>query len=312
MDFMILRELAELFNNDGEFRGAAKACEPMAERTTMRVGGTAPLLVEPADEGSLARAVRVLRGRGEPFFVLGGGSNVVMADEPEFAVLSTRRLNSVSVSRSGGAAEIRAGAGATWGRVGAACRRENLSAFENFSALPGTVGGALVMNASCFGLSACDRLLRARFLDVRTGELSEYGPRAEDWGYKRSPFQGGGKIVVSAAFRAEPFAGSAEELSRLYARTARERAAKGHFSAPSAGSFFRNDPERGVVAGMLIDGCGLKGTRVGGAKVSEFHGNFIVNAGGATAADVRSLAEAVRRAVLEGTGVELVPEVVFA
>ena len=370
-----IRELAEKCNAAGEYNGKVLCDEPLAGRTTMRVGGKAALFLEPADEKSLLFALGELRSTGVPFFVLGGGSNVIISDSGfDGAVISTRKMCGVEFSterteyefqekntsasecspcaptlcgkrNTMGAEEfpvekaestkiggicgrIAVAAGTSWGSVMAFCREHDLGGLEGFTALSGTVGGAVYMNATCFGLSACDRLVSVRYLDTASGEIGEYvmdeEKRAADWGYKKSPFQAGhidclensqvwseGEtsplvIILSAQFSVAKrfdFAKSEHCIA--------QRKEKGHFLAPSAGSVFKNDAANGVIAGKLIDECGLKGFQIGGAKVAPWHGNFIVNTGNATAQDIFDLVQKVRNVVREKKGIFLETEIIF-
>ena len=296
------------------FSGIIKKNEPMSKRTTMRVGGAAPFFIEPFDTESLFAAIEELNGSGQKFFVLGGGSNVILPDEINFPILSTRKLNQEKRVFLSGEGEIQLSAGALWSQVCNFCKANRIPSFKEFSGLPGTVGGAIFMNATCFGLTTSDRLLSLEYLDLDTMRVETYekSPGASDWAYKTSPFQDGKKIILSAKFKVETdFSKSEEEMNTLYEGFLKERVAKKHFSAPSAGSVFKNDPERGIIAGKIIDECGLKGTQIGGAKIPEWHGNFIINTGNAKAKDIRNLVKLVRSEVKKKKNFDLKCEVLF-
>ncbi len=309
-------EIAQFFNESANFCGRVLQHEPLSRRTTMRVGGEAALFLEPADEASLLHALQVLEENGTPYFVLGGGSNVIISDEGfvRAVVISTRGLKSVLLADDG--FHISVGAGASWARVQSFCRERGRGGFEPFAGLSGTVGGAVYMNATCFGFSTNDRLCSVRYFDAATTAVNEYvltdARRLTDWGYKRSPFQVSAtgnearRIILSATF-----AVSLGYDAQKAAACIESRKEKGHFRAPCAGSTFKNDTANAVIAGKLIDDCGLKGFAVGGAQVAPWHGNIIINTGGATARDIRSLVEQVRNTVHERTGVFLEPEVLF-
>ena len=341
-----LETLAEVFANDTRFSGTAKQDEPLFAHTTMHVGGKAALFVEPADENSLLFALHELRAADVPFFILGGGSNVIISDSDfSGAVISTRRLSGVKKLPQ---SCITVGAGTPWGSVIAFCREHDLGGLEGFTGLSGTAGGAVYMNATCFGLTACDRLVSVRYVDALTGDTGEYvlddEKRKTDWGYKKSPFQdtdehrltrihtdsgvlgvqplgergaknpqglerGGDfphKIILSAQFSVTK-GFDAQKSEHCIA----QRKEKGHFLAPSAGSVFKNDAARGVIAGKVIDECGLKGLQIGGAQVAPWHGNFMVNVGDATAQDIFDLVQLVKKIVAEKTGVQLECEIIF-
>ena len=301
----------ELFLSDGfraAFRGSVLFGEPMKNRTTMRVGGDAPVFLEPGDEESLAFAIEKIRSAGGKFFVLGGGSNTVFPDEIAFAVVSTRKLPG-KIEFDGERKSISVPAGAVWGSVIEFCRRENLGGLEEFTALSGTAGGAAFMNASCFSRSVSDVLASAEFLNLENLKKSRYIMEGNDWGYKASPFQNPQKIVLSVEFSVST-EGFDEERSR---EILEKRRRMGHFRAPSAGSVFRNDPENGIVAGRIIDECGLKGATVGGAAVAPWHGNFIVNENQkASAEDVENLVKLIENRVQLEKGIDLKREIIFA
>lgn len=310
---MNIDEIAQFFNESDDFCGLVKQGEPLAKRTTMRVGGSAALFLEPSDEDSLLLALRTLDANTADYFVLAGGSNVIVSDSGfSGTVISLRALHEVSLSGT----TLTAQAGSSWGRVISLCKAQSLLGFEGFAGLPGTVGGALYMNASCFGHAACDNLLSVRYYEA--GAVHTYTPSSDrscDWGYKRSPFQPHGtaksarRVILSATFACT--LGSDQTAVRArYDETLRARTAKGHFTKPSAGSTFKN-PVGGSPAGKLIDDCGLKGFAIGGAQIAPWHGNIVINADGATAKDIAELVKHVQAVVKKNTDVTLEPEVIF-
>lgn len=342
-----IEEIARFFNENADFRGMVKQNEPMKAHTTMNVGGEARLFLEPSDAESLVLVTRILIEEKIAFFVLGGGSNVVISDSGLDAVISTRKMNGIKLDADDtnrakknvttdytDVHRLRISCGASWGSVISFCKKNNLGGFEAFSGLSGTVGGALFMNATCFGLSVCDNLVSVEYFDLCDGELHTYEKHDSDWGYKKSPFQVLNssqskrvhgeyfpdsslcspklceefyKIIISAIFRVhEGFDSQKAEFCLA------SRKEKGHFRSPSAGSAFKNDAAHGIIAGKVIDECGLKGFSVGGAQIAPWHGNFIINPERtATARDVKNLSDEVKRIVREKTGVELESEILF-
>lgn len=301
---MILRNFALLFNDSNNFRGSILHDEKLSSHTSMNVGGPASLFIEPADTESLVYALKTCIRNKVEFFVLGGGSNVIFCDEGIDAVICTRKLNSIGAGQSG-EKTIRAGAGAVWAGVIQFCKRLNLGGFEPFTGLSGTVGGALFMNASCFGLSADSRLLNVTYLDTDDFKIKEYKKNPADWAYKVSPFNDGKKIILQAEFSVTE--GFDKTLSDATIQSRRE---KGHFKAPSAGSVFKNDGDK--IAGRLIDECGLKGKTVGGAQIAPWHANFIINPERrATYKDVLALVELIKNEVYKKHGIQLKQEVLF-
>ena len=273
------------------FSGSLKQNENLSKHCTMHVGGNAGLFLEPFDTLSLILALKTSRKLNLSFFLLGGGSNTIFPDEGLNLVISTRKLNAAEGIKLTGGNKISCPAGASWGSVLFFCKKNNLGGFEPFTSLSGTVGGALFMNATCFGLSACDNLLSAEYLDLDFDsiEIKKYEKKLCDWGYKKSPFKH--KTILSAEFSVKNVFD--EKLSETVKQ---KRIQMGHFKAASAGSAFKNVPEKNIIAGKVIDECGLKGFCIGGAQIAPWHANFIINPDGkATATDIRALVEAVRK-----------------
>jgi UDP-N-acetylenolpyruvoylglucosamine reductase len=273
----------------------------MARHSTMRVGGVADVFVEPASEADLA-AVLGLSGEQEwPWMVLGRGSNLLVRDG------GVRGL--VIALGQPGFAEIRAegtrlmcGAGARLKAVAVEARRQGLSGFEFFEGIPGSVGGALRMNAGAMGRWTFGVLERVRYVDG-AGQVGERGVGELPVAYRSCAFFRG-RVAVGAVFCGSR-APEGEIRERMEAWSRRRWETQP--AQPSAGCIFKN-PE-GIAAGRLIDELGLKGTRVGGAVVSDVHANFIVNEGTATARDVLDLIALVRDRALRERGVDLATEV---
>lgn len=275
----------------------------MARHTSFKIGGPADLLVTAPSAQAAEKALTFCRERELPVFFLGNGTNLLVSDEG---------IRGVVLRLSGEPAEQMAVHGDTITcpaglPLKALCRfaRDNgLAGLEFAYGIPGTVGGAVYMNAGAYGGQMEDVLLCARAL-YPDGSQREV-PRAEmGLGYRRSIFMEKQAVVIAAAVRLTP-----DEPAAITARMEeylRRRREKQPLEYPSAGSFFKR-PE-GHFAGALIESSGLKGYTVGGAQVSEKHAGFVINRGGATCADVLSLAEQVREKVLLDHGVELEPEV---
>ena len=212
-------------------------------------------------------------------------------------------------------------AGTNWGSVISFCREHAILGFEAFSGLPGSAGGAIFMNASCFGHAACDNLLSARI--YKNGRIINYRYSDDGWGYKKSPFQNDTGIILSAEFLC--FCAHKDFLSKpeyvntrikgwarnIFANTVESRQSKGHYKSPSAGSIFKNNPDFGASTGKIIDECGLKGYISGGAQIAPWHGNIIINNGGAKASDIKAIVNHVKVVVKEKKGFDLDCEIVF-
>jgi UDP-N-acetylmuramate dehydrogenase len=275
--------------------------EPMARHVSWRAGGPADRFFVPADQGQLASFLRTLSPH-EPLLFIGLGSNLLVRDGGfRGTVILMHQAKLAPLMRDG---LVYAQAGVASPKVARFAALHHLSGAEFMAGIPGTVGGALAMNAGCYGSETWDIVARAVTID-RRGEVRER-PRSDfDIAYRHcdSP---GEEWFVAAYFRLQPGNGEASR-ARIKEFLAR-RIATQPLQLPNAGSVFRNPP--GDHAARLIEACGLKGLQRGGARVSEKHANFIVNPeGAASAADIEGLILEVRKAVLEKTGVELVPEV---
>lgn len=276
--------------------------EPMSKHTTFRIGGPAALMGLPKSAGEARMAVKAARELAvEPFF-LGNGSNLLVADEgyPGFIMKLTGDFDEIREVSQG----LEAGSAALLSRLSGRALELGLTGLEFAGGIPGSVGGAVMMNAGAYGGETAQVLESVAFLDeegeVRTLPASECG-----FGYRHSVFSNRKCLILKARFQLKQGDGDAIK-ARMDELTA-QRKAKQPLEYPSAGSMFKRPP--GHFAAALIDQCGLKGLAVGGAQVSEKHAGFVVNRGGATCADVLELVRQVKARVLSQTGVELEMEV---
>lgn len=315
-----LRLLAERFSAAREFAGRILFDEPMKNHTSIKIGGNAPLFIEPADEHSLSAALTFLAAENIPYFTLGGGTNIVVSDEGfEGAVISTAGLNHIGRLANGAhdtsddsCVFVKCGAGAAVSSFVRFCRENLLGGAEEFSGLPGTVGGALYMNARCFNRSVSDLFVKADYIELPENRICSQSFDKNDWAYKVSPFQNTGRIITSAVFRLTQLAPAASKnLAERCEYFINERRTKGHFTFPSAGSVFKNSRELGMPTGQVIDELGLKGMRIGGAQIAPWHGNIIINTGGATQKDVKELVDFIVNRVKEKKNFILQPEIIF-
>ncbi len=275
--------------------------EPLSKRTTLRVGGPADLYVEPATEADLAGLVKFCHGRSLPFFVLGRGSNLLVKDGGFRGVVIC--LAQPFFSRIEVKGELlECGAGARLKLVAVEAKRNGLSGLEFLEGIPGSLGGALRMNAGAMGGATFEIVESVRLMD-RNGTIMERSPKELGVTY-RSCAELRTHIALSAVLRGRP--GTRLDVERRMNEFSQKRW-KSQPAAPSAGCMFKNPST--IPAGKLIDELGLKGTRVGGAVVSAEHGNFLVNDGTATARDVLELIELIRQKVKAERGIELETEV---
>ncbi len=287
----------------GELGIPLKTEEPMSRHTTFRIGGPAEYYACPKAPEEAAALAAVCRRQGIPCFVLGRGSNLLVGDGG-LPGLTMAMEGMAAVTVEGDC--VRAEAGATLSAVCIAARDAGLTGLEFAYGIPGQVGGGVYMNAGAYGGELRDVLAEAAFLD-EAGERRVLPVEELGMGYRHSLFTGRGCIILSALFRLqrdpEGPAAVGARMEEIYSR----RKEKQPLEWPSAGSTFKR-PE-GAYAAALIDQCGLKGLQVGGAKVSEKHAGFVINAGGASCADVLALIGEVQRVVKEKTGYSLEPEV---
>ena len=282
-----------------------EAAAPLARMTTLRIGGPADLFVRVDTEDSLVAVMEAVDASGTPLHVHGHGSNVMFPDGGIRGVVCRLRgeLKDVDIEDR----SVRAGAGATLARLARDTARQGLLGLEALAGFPSTVGGAVVMNAGCYGVEMRDVLTRVRVVRPGLG-LATLAVDQLDCAYRTTNLQGTGAVVTSAEFELRHGDG-ATALARIDELN-RRRWQSLPSGKPNAGSVFRN-PD-GDYAGRLIEACGLKGLRSGGAEISERHANVIVNRGDARAAHVLDLMVTAHRAVRERFGVELSPEVVLA
>lgn len=282
--------------------GAVHAGAVMSDRTTFHIGGPAEWLVEPSSMREVADVVALCRACDVPWRILGCGSNLLVADAGVRGVVIAVGASLDAISVQGG--DIIAEAGATNEAVARCALEHGLSGYEFASGIPGSVGGAAIMNAGAYGGEFSDVAASVTCLDTE-GRIVEVSREQARWGYRTSMMMRCGYVVLAARIRLSP--GDPAEISRVMEDLADRRSAKQPLELPSAGSTFKR-PE-GYFAGQLIDEAGMRGFRVGDAQVSEKHAGFVVNVGHATAADVIGVIEAVRERVHANSGVELEPEV---
>jgi UDP-N-acetylmuramate dehydrogenase len=282
--------------------------EPLARFTTMRVGGPADLYAAPVNPFELRGLVRLARGQGVPYTLLGRGSNVVIADAGVRGLLIHVRAQGYEIADG----RLVADAGLPMAKAATVTAEAGLSGLEFGLAIPGNVGGAVWTNAGAHGSDVAAILESALVLGV-DGTAASLAPAAlglayRDSRFKHAPPGGPADVILGAAFRLVP-----DDPAAIRARLdeiRRWRQAHQPLGIPSAGSVFRNPPG-GPSAGALVERCGLKGRRIGGAVVSDKHANWILNDLRGSAADVRTLGELVRATVARETGVALAFEIQF-
>ena len=286
---------------------AAIACnfkenEPMYKHTSFRIGGPADIFIMPDSEDALIKALNMCRELQTPVTVIGSGTNMLVSDLGiEGAVISTLGLKGMSVSENG---EITAGAGVKIMSLSKAAAEHSLTGLEFAWGIPGSVGGAVYMNAGCYDSEMKDILISCRHMSI-SGNIGEYTKEELKMGYRKSAYTDSGLIIISAKAALKP--GSRVDITERMEELMQKRLSKQPYYMPSAGSTFKR-PE-GNFAGSLIESCGLKGASVGGAQVSEKHAGFIVNTGGASCDDVLRLISKIKNTVYKATGIMLECEI---
>ena len=300
-------QLADLQRIAGE--QAVRLQEPMSAHTTFRIGGPADYFVEPGSESVLKELLLLCRATETPFFILGNGSNLLVSDEGYRGVmLSLRGFDEISFregeSTEAGKTIMTAGCGVLLSKAAMQAAERGLTGFEFAGGIPGTLGGAVTMNAGAYGGEIRDVILSARVM-TKAGDVRELSAEELDLSYRHSIIQEKDLIVLSADFA---FAhGDEEQIKEQMRQLNTQRREKQPLEYGSAGSTFKR-PE-GYFAGKLIQDAGLKGYRSGDVMVSEKHSGFVVNVGKGTCGDAMRVIEHVQRTVYEQFGVELELEV---
>lgn len=276
--------------------------EPMSRHTTFRVGGPADFFVTPKAKEEVRDVIRICKEAGMPYYIIGNGSNLLVSDAGYRGVIVQiyKEMNEVKVEGD----LVKAQAGALLSGIAAKALGAELSGFEFASGIPGTIGGACMMNAGAYGGEMKDVLESVTVL-TGEGKIIELGRNELELGYRTSVIAKKGYIVLGAVLKLER--GDGEKIKTYMDELKEKRVTKQPLEYPSAGSTFKR-PE-GYFAGKLIEDAGLRGFQVGGAQVSEKHCGFVINRDHATAADIMELMRQVQIRVKENSGVDLEPEV---
>ncbi|MDO5416683.1 MAG: UDP-N-acetylmuramate dehydrogenase [Lachnospiraceae bacterium] len=296
------RQLYEALCSAVKTKEQVKQDEPMKNHTTFRVGGPAAYFVTPMGEEELRQVLAVCRRLESPWFILGNGSNLLVSDRGFDGVVIDMEKGFSGIRTEGN--QIDAEAGLLLSQIARRALESGLTGLEFAAGIPGTLGGAAVMNAGAYGSEMKDVLRQVRVMTPE-GEVREIPAQELELGYRTSSILKNGWIVLSAVFSLEP--GEPEKIRGRMDELAVARRSKQPLEYPSAGSTFKR-PE-GYFAGKLIQDAGLKGFQVGGAQVSEKHSGFVINRGGAQASDVMELCRQVSERVKEQFGVALEMEV---
>ena len=300
-----MKKIAELFR---EIVPANKVTEgaDMSKLVTFRAGGRAEILVEPEDSDQLKRILEIVNRENIDFFVMGNGSNLLIKDGGYPGVIikiSGQAFKSIDIEPDG--VSVRVGGGVLMGRFAGFLKEHGLTGFEFAAGIPGTIGGAVFMNAGAYGGEIKDVIVSAKLLAKNGKEVFELTGEELELTYRHSLLHSTGDIVLEALFKFEK--GDPKEIQAKMDENNAKRKAKQPLNYPNAGSTFKR-PE-GYIAAKLIQDAGLKGFAVGDAEVSQMHSGFVINKGGASATDILGVMDHCRDVVEEKYGVLLEPEV---
>ena len=292
--------------------------EPMKRHTSFKVGGAARYFAKAESLGDLKKALNLAREKRLSFFILGNGTNLLVSDNGFDGVIVTLARDFSSIEDLGNGT-FKVGAAVPLGRFARSVLKQGFAGIHKLAGIPGTLGGAIYMNAGAYGQEIGNCCSAVTVLDC-DGNIREYAASECEFGYRQSIFQKSDAIIISATFQLPTAASLGKTSADLEAELAEcmaKRKATQPLNMPNAGSTFKRlsvgaaDTPTQIAPGYYIEQAGLKGYRIGGAEVSTVHANFIVNAGGATASDIKALSEFVQRKVTEKFGIQLKREIIL-
>ena len=292
--------------------------EPMNKHTSFKVGGPARYFVKAESLDDLKKALDLAREKAIPFFILGNGTNLLVSDKGFDGVIITLAGDFSSIENLGNGA-FKVGAAIPLGRFARSVLKQGFAGIHKLAGIPGTLGGAIYMNAGAYGQEIGTSCTQVTVLDS-DGNIREFAASECGFGYRQSIFQKNNAIILSATFLLPTAASLGKTTADLEAELAEcmaKRKASQPLNMPNAGSTFKRlsvgaaDTPAQIAPGYYIEQAGLKGYRIGDAEVSTVHANFIVNAGGATASDIKQLSEFVQQKVTEKFGIKLHREIIL-
>ena len=292
--------------------------EPMNKHTSFKVGGPAHFFAKAESTDDLKAALALASEKGLPHFIVGNGTNLLVSDNGYDGVVITLAGEFSEIKELGNGA-YQVGAAGPLGRFARTALKQGFAGIHKLAGIPGTLGGALYMNAGAYGQEIGNSCTAVTVLDSE-GNIAERAASACGFGYRQSAFQKNGEIILSATFQLQQATAQGKTVADLEAELAKcmaKRKATQPLNMPNAGSTFKRldagsaDMPTQVAPGYYIEQAGLKGQRIGGAEVSTLHANSIVNAGDANASDIRQLSEHVQKTVREKFGIELKREIIL-
>jgi len=278
--------------------------EPMKKHTSFKIGGTADKFVKVTNEEELKEAIKYAKDKKLKITIIGNGSNLLVLDKGIRGLVIKIDIQKLEIERKEKYAKITVGSGYKTMALGIKLMNEDLSGFEELSGIPGTIGGAIFMNAGAYGKEIKDINISTKCMDYN-GEIVELSNQEQEFEYRSSVFNKKDYIILETKLRLEY--GKKEEIKKKMDEYLSSRKEKQPIEYPSAGSTFKR--QEGVITAKLIDECGLKGFQIGGAKVSEKHAGFVINSDNATAKDVIDLIKYIKEKVNEKYGIKIKEEI---
>ncbi len=301
--------ICKLISSVNEFTGcdnkiSIKEYEPLAQHSTFKIGGRARLFAVPKNTDALIFLLKEAKKHSVRTYVIGNGSNILFDDAGfDGVIISTEGMNAIRVEGT----KLYAECGAMLSSCGIKAKAESLTGMECLFGIPGTIGGAVYMNAGAYGGEIRDVAVKTVYLDPETMEIKTIIGEDHKFGYRHSVFKENGGIILSCELQLAE--GKIEDITAAMDDYKKRRVDKQPLEFPSAGSTFKRYPGR--YTGQMIDECGLKGFSIGGAQVSEKHAGFVINRGGATSADVCALVDHIKKVINGAYGIDIETEIIF-
>ena len=280
--------------------------EPMSKHTSFKIGGPADIFVKTSDISQIENVLKVCRENSIPLTVVGNGSNLLVKDKGIRGIVLKNCMNKYRIEKNDEGAEVYVDAGVLNAVLAQALMKEGLTGFEFAAGIPGTVGGAIFMNAGAYGGEIKDIIEETTFVDLEDeNKIKTISKQEQDFAYRHSIFENSKAIIIGAKFKLNN--GNIDDIKEKMNANLLSRKDKQPIENPSAGSTFKRGD--GFITAKIIDECGLKGISIGDAKVSEKHAGFVVNTGNATAKDVICLIEKIKAEVYKKTGKQIETEI---
>ena len=278
--------------------------EPMKKHTSFKIGGIADLFLKVKTEEELKESIMYAKAKNMPIYFIGNGSNLLVTDKGIRGLVVKIDIDNIKVEKKDTCAEVTVGAGYKMMQMAQMLLKNELTGFEELSGIPGTVGGAVFMNAGAYGKEMKDIVISTKCMDI-DGNVFTLSNKEQEFNYRKSIFSKENYIILETTLKLDY--GNKNNIQEKMQNLLEQRKQKQPLDYPSAGSTFKR--KEGIITAKLIDDCGLKGYSIGGAKVSEKHAGFIVNYNNATAKDVLDLIEYIKEKVNKEYGIKIEEEI---